>query len=252
MTMTLAEIRAASAEQLAMEREEAGNVTETTPPEMTPAVAAFAQSLEAEAAQYIPVIDDPYGLYGWCSDGVREKVKHDGGRCIFGWSIWEWPRVLLTAEFHCVWENNEGERFDITPKPKNEDRILFVADLSYPQDFDFDLRPLNRRTRLYVGADPIERAAAASARLTDGQRKYEEKRGQKAGMSLDDWLVSKVPPEPLVNLIDQLIVACNEFEKHFDSLGTAGHVEVDAKFQALALRRISLQQQLKQRLKSHG
>jgi len=40
--MSLDDIRRASAEQLAMEREGAGEVTETTPIAMTPAIEAFA------------------------------------------------------------------------------------------------------------------------------------------------------------------------------------------------------------------
>lgn len=249
MTMTLAEIRAASVEQLANERQNAADVAETTPPVITPAIIAFADSLGTEKAQFISVIPNPYGLYGWCSDGVREKVKHDGGRCIFGWSIWEWPNVLLTAEFHSVWEDSNGDRFDITPKPRNESQIFFAADPSYAQDFDFDLRPRNRRARIYLGTHLGDVAAAAKKGFTDGQRKYEEKRAQKAGMSLNDWLIAKVALDPLAKLIDDIIDACDEFEEHFDLLGTAGTVAVDAKFRALAIRRLNLQQQLKRELK---
>ncbi|WP_263588659.1 hypothetical protein [Sphingopyxis sp. GC21] len=248
MNMTIEEIREASADQLAMERQESKGVKETTPTTITPAVGAFAHSLNADAAQFLPVINDPYGLYGWCSDGVRDKITHDGGRPVFGWTIWEWPNVLLTAEFHCIWEDANGDRFDITPKPRYESQILFVADPAYPDDFDFDLRPRNRRTRLYVAPDRVAEAAALSARLTEGQRRYEEKRAQKAGLSLDDWLVSKMPTDTTGPLIDDLITACNEFEEHFDSLGTAGTVKVDEKFAELAMRRLQLQRQLKRQL----
>jgi hypothetical protein len=26
----------------------------------------------------VPVINDQYGLFGWCSDGVEEKVRNEG------------------------------------------------------------------------------------------------------------------------------------------------------------------------------
>lgn len=248
MTMTLDQIKSISANQFATEQQEAGQVTETTPSNITPAIDTFVKSLDAEAAQFLPVIADPNGLYGFCSDGVQEKIKVDGGRCVFGWSIWEWPDVMLTAEFHAIWEDVEGGRFDITPKPKNESQILFVADLSYVENFDFDRRPRNRRKRIYVGADPVEAAAAAKAKLSEGQRKYEEKRAQKAELNIDDWLMAKVPHDPLADTIDQLIKTCDEFDEHFDALGTAGTVAVDAKIRELALRRIGLQQQLKRQL----
>jgi hypothetical protein len=247
--MALDEIRRASAEQLAMEREGASAVSETSPSSLTPAIIEFAQSLEAGEAQFVPVIDDQHGLYGWCSDGVREKVKHDGGRCIFGWSIWEWPKTMLTAEFHSVWEDAEGNLLDITPKPKGEKRILFVPDRSYADDFDFDQRPRNRRKRLYVGADPKEKAAQLDAELSGPKRAYEERRAQKAGVSWDAWLLSKVPTDPLADVIDQLIATCDAFEEHFDSLGSAGLVQVDEKFQILGRRRMVLQEELKRQLK---
>lgn len=249
MAMTLHEIREASADQFAMEQQEAGEVSETTPPAITPAITAFAQTLDAGAAAFLPVVNEPLGLYGWCSDGVREKVKQDGGRCIFGWTIWEWPKVLLTAEFHSVWENAEGALLDITPKPRGEPRILFVPDMSYAQDFDFDQRPRNRRQRLYTGSDPAEQVAGMMASLAGGKRQYEERRATKAGMTLEEWLLSKIPADPLAMLIDDLIMTCDAFDQHFDSLGTAGTVAVDDKFERLALRRLTLQHDLKKRIK---
>lgn len=97
MTKTLEQIKSISANQFAMERQEAGQVTETTPPNINTAIDAFVKSLNSEAAQFLPVIADPNGLYGFCSYGVREKVKVDGGSCIFGWSVWEWPGVMLSV-----------------------------------------------------------------------------------------------------------------------------------------------------------
>lgn len=232
-----------------MEQKDAAEVSESTPAILTPAIEAFALSLQAAAPEFVPVVDDPHGLYGWCSDGVLEKVKHDGGRCVFGWTIWEWPKVLLTAEFHAVWEEENGTLFDITPKPKGETRILFVADRSYPTDFDFDNRPRNRRQRLFIGGDPDAALAAMHAQLAGGKKTYEERRAAKAGLSLDQWLRAKIQPHPVAKLIDEFIDACDAFDEHFDSLGTAGTVAVDSKFEKLARRRLALQGQLKQEVK---
>lgn len=125
-------------------------VSETTPSALTPIILAFARNHLGGDPVYIPVVDDSHGLYGWCSDGVQQKILADGGGPVFGWTIWEWPEVLLTAEFHAVWQNLDGDMVDITPKPGSETSILFVPDKSYPADFDFDQRPRNRRTRLFV------------------------------------------------------------------------------------------------------
>ena len=132
----------------------------------------------------MPIIDDPYGLFGWCSDGVAEKIKADGGDIAFGWTIWEWPNVLWTAEFHAVRRSPDGQLIDITPKPKRESRILFVANQSYPETFNFDHRPGNRRQRAYQPADPVQLATERIANLKPSQMAYEQRRAEKAGLSL--------------------------------------------------------------------
>ncbi len=126
----------------------AQKIEESTPKEISALVKTFAsQILTAVEPVFVPVKHDPYGLYGYCSDGVLGKIKHDGGSIRFGWAIWEWPDILFTAEFHSVWVSPNGELIDITPKPARETRILFLPDVSFTSDFDFDFdnRPLNKR-----------------------------------------------------------------------------------------------------------
>jgi hypothetical protein len=53
---------------------------------------------------------------------------HHGGKQHLGWAIWEWPKVLIEAEFHCIWESPGGELLDITPKDSPLDKILFLPD----------------------------------------------------------------------------------------------------------------------------
>jgi hypothetical protein len=101
--------------------------SETTPPEITPDVRLFAAQLGNEPPSRIPVRSDNYGVYGWCSDGVLEKIKHDGGSIVFGWTIWEWPGVLLTGEFHAVWMDATTTLYDITPKPHGETSLYLIA-----------------------------------------------------------------------------------------------------------------------------
>lgn len=63
-----------------------------------------------------------------CYAAVDDQVRRHGGAACFGWRIWEWPRTLLEAEFHCVWRNPEGGLRDIAPTKMLDGRILFVAD----------------------------------------------------------------------------------------------------------------------------
>jgi len=246
MTQSMAEIRTMSGDMLARERAAAGGVSETTPVSLTPALEAFCQSLGGEPPVFVPVVDDTYGLFGWCSDGVAEKVKAEQGGTIFGWTIWEWPNVLWTAEFHAVWRSPKGDLIDITPKPKRETRILFVADLSYPETFNFDHRPRNRRKCAYVPADPAQTARERIAALKPAQLAYEQRRAEKAGLSLQKWFEAKVLADKLAPLIDEAISACDAHEEYFDSLGISGNIPIDAKLAGYMQRRFAALAALKQ------
>jgi len=217
---------------------------ETTPRAITAPINTFAAKLGQEPARYVPVVNDAMGLYGWCSDGVLEKVKHDGGCIRFGWTIWEWPRVLLTGEFHAVWVNLTGDLIDITPKPHREDRIVFVPDPSYSADFDFDKRPLNKRQRLYEPEDPTAEIAAQIARMKPAQRVYERKRATRAGVTLEQSLRNKRPHEQMVRIIDDFIRVCDEYDKEVDATPGMGYIQATPKLRGLLMEKLRLQEQL--------
>ncbi|WP_238978994.1 SEC-C domain-containing protein [Novilysobacter arseniciresistens] len=63
-----------------------------------------------------------------CFPNVEAKIASAGGRMQCGWQIWEWPQVMVEAEFHAVWVSPEGQFVEITPKPHGEATILFVPD----------------------------------------------------------------------------------------------------------------------------
>jgi hypothetical protein len=59
---------------------------------------------------------------------VPQHIAAHGGDQVIGWTIWEWPRVFIEAEFHCIWRQADGILLDITPKPLPVPRILFLPD----------------------------------------------------------------------------------------------------------------------------
>ena len=63
-----------------------------------------------------------------CFTIVPEYISEHGGEQVIGWAVWEWPKVMLEAEFHCVWRNPEGRLIDLTPKPKDFSEIVFLED----------------------------------------------------------------------------------------------------------------------------
>ncbi|MGL4965857.1 MAG: SEC-C metal-binding domain-containing protein [Inquilinus sp.] len=68
----------------------------------------------------------------------------EGGSLLYGWLIWEWPRVFIEAEHHAVWEK-DGSLVDITPPSNGERRILFLPDPNASYDFAFMKRRNNIR-----------------------------------------------------------------------------------------------------------
>jgi hypothetical protein len=61
-----------------------------------------------------------------CFENVNNYVKLKGGDIQYGWLIWEWPNVMIEAEFHAVWKPYEGKLVDITPN--DTIKVLFLPD----------------------------------------------------------------------------------------------------------------------------
>ncbi|MBR0882379.1 hypothetical protein ABIF65_003322 [Bradyrhizobium japonicum] len=225
-----------SEEHFAAQPEEVGR--ETTPKAITQDVITFSHMLGSEP-EFVPVRSDAYGLFGWCSDGVEEKVRHDGGGIVYGWTIWEWTEVLLTAEFHAVWEDKNGDLIDITPKPQGEASIVFVADRSYAPGFNFHNRPHNRRYRVYQPPDFSPIVDRAISQMKPSQLRYETRRADKAGMSLQNWLMKKAPADSLASLIDSFISTCDKLDQKTDALsGNRNHFSPDSEYLTLTQTKI--------------
>lgn len=77
---------------------------------------------------YLPVTPTPQAMPNECFQNVEANVLMHGGETIYGWLLWEWPHVLVEAEFHAVWRNLEGELVEITPKPDGDSNVLFLPD----------------------------------------------------------------------------------------------------------------------------
>jgi len=66
--------------------------------------------------------------FNYCLTDVPGYAWQHGGEAIFGWIIWEVPGLLLEAEFHTCYKDEDGKLIDITPKPDRERQILFLPD----------------------------------------------------------------------------------------------------------------------------
>lgn len=65
---------------------------------------------------------------GDCFRLIQDHAKANGGMPVLGWAIWEYPKVMIEAEFHSVWQASDGVLHDIVPRKQPPIRILFVRD----------------------------------------------------------------------------------------------------------------------------
>jgi hypothetical protein len=100
-----------------------------TPPEITKKLIGLAAKVApGQTPLYVPVHPDPSAQVNECFHNVEAKVQKDDGAIVYGWQLWEWPSVLVEAEFHAVWRSRDGLCIDITPKVDGEEKVLFVPD----------------------------------------------------------------------------------------------------------------------------
>ena len=64
----------------------------------------------------------------YCFENSQAKAENSGGTVVLGWTIWEYPCVMIEGEFHAVWRSPDGDLVDVTPRLDGEERILFVPD----------------------------------------------------------------------------------------------------------------------------
>lgn len=192
-----------------------GNVV---PSITSPEVQIFTGGLSLEPPVTVPRRSDDHAIYNWPADGIREKIAADGGSIRFGWRLQEWPNILLRAEFHAVWVNPTGTMVDITPAVPTGDSSVFVPDPSYPEEFTSDERPPSRYHPLYAPPDRTSEVAERIAALKPSQRAYEERRASKAGKTLEEWMLRKFAPDPLLARIGAHIRVYQAFEAKLATL----------------------------------
>lgn len=93
---------------------------------LKPYVLSFCRSVNKLPPTHVPVRPLPNTKADDCFNIVGRQVEGGVGSMVLGWSIWEWPKVMIEAEFHAVWRDPDGNLFDLTPKKFTE--ILFLPD----------------------------------------------------------------------------------------------------------------------------
>lgn len=77
---------------------------------------------------WIPSKPRPGARFSDCFATVDSQIADLGGEKVFGWVIWERPKVLIEGEFHAIWKAPDGTLLDLSPRPDGERHICFAAD----------------------------------------------------------------------------------------------------------------------------
>lgn len=88
--------------------------------------------------EMVPVQVESYSREKQCYSNVEEKVKRDGGRIHYGWSVHFTSGIIIEAERHAVWENDDEELICVTPHPSNHNEVIFISD-DVPVDPDLQI-----------------------------------------------------------------------------------------------------------------
>lgn len=188
-------------------------LTETTPREIDPDIAAFCKTLDVGPAEFVKVAPMEGATVNGCHHAVARAVAAGLGTAVFGVTVWSTScgttSLFLTAESHACLRTPSGTIMDVTPKRDGEATICFAVDARLDVGFDFLRRANNRHSRIYAPTDDGARVRGAIACLHGKDRKYAEGRAAKVGLSLEDWIASRLPPVPLVAAIDAFL-ACTE------------------------------------------
>jgi hypothetical protein len=76
----------------------------------------------------LPVERRPDSVPLECFQNVQRCIDHDGGSIQYGWLRWEWPHVLIEAEFHATWRDLAGALHEVTGSMDDDGDVLFLPD----------------------------------------------------------------------------------------------------------------------------
>lgn len=110
----------------------------------------FCKTISNEAPVIVPLRPVCREPLNHCVITVPEHIRANGGKEEYGWCIHIWKRVLIEAEFHCIWINPSGELIDLTHKREKGNHIIFLPD----QNMKYDGRQVNN-IRKALTPDPL-------------------------------------------------------------------------------------------------
>lgn len=107
----------------------------TTPQSVSPSIVSLCQKVSPDNNPiWVNVRPDREAISNECFNNVSATTTREGGTIVYGWLIWEWPRVFIEAEHHEIWQK-DNELVDITPHVEGEQTVLFLPDPNRVYDY---------------------------------------------------------------------------------------------------------------------
>jgi len=182
-----------------------------TPIKITKQILTLCNEIDKSQKPYrVPVKPESWVESKECFFNVKTKVEKDRGKIQFGWTIWEYPNILIEAEFHAIWISPKNTPIDITPNPANMQKILFLPDSERVYDYSAEYyrvdnirRPLSNDPLVLDYIKISEQIFEAEERLFPGRQidpenpafGYLEELKQKK-MSIQPQLMPQSQPQP--------------------------------------------------------
>jgi hypothetical protein len=178
---------------------------ETTPP-LDDRARRFFQAVGISDPVPVKVTPAEGAEPGWCIRNAERHAAIHGGSVLLGWVTWGIPGTMFESEFHAVVEDADGNLVDPTPQRDGEDEILFSPQRDLPPTFSFvNDRPGNKRRKSYRTRDLDETVAAKLASMNDASRRYASERAAAKGVTLEQWIESRIEGDVFDRAIDQFI-----------------------------------------------
>lgn len=124
-------------------------VLSSVPADVTPEIRTLcAEIVTGCLPEFVKLRPDHAAEVRECFHNVTRVAERNGGGLVYGWALWEWPRIFIEAEHHAIWRSPSGELVDVTPHEYPADRVLFLEDPSATYDFETAVRRPNQKRAL--------------------------------------------------------------------------------------------------------
>jgi hypothetical protein len=184
----------------------------TTPAEITDEILEVCSEIDPNSKPvFVSVVPAAGARHGYCMTDVPLFAEKNGGSVQFGWIIWQCLKVVLEAEFHACWIDEDNRLLDVVPKPDNETIILFLPDSRRV----YQHKPIPNCRKVLVDNDYTRRWLMSGLKKEEIMAKHfknDEVDAPAAAAKFERWVSLLPPGQPKIGRNDPC--PCGSGEKY--------------------------------------